>query len=340
MLFALLGGFVVIALLTMDSLRGFVPGSGIYLVNNTLFSAMLGGAVALGFYYIDYRRFVRVAPWLFGLTLLLLTIPWVSSGTLTAASPYLLVIASGAVLSKHKLNTQAGLYIAVAIVIIPTLLLASQPSLTAAAVYLVASFAMLMSTSVDKKRVAIAAIALILVLTVVITAVRPYAWTRLSVFLNPQDDPSDAGYLHIALMEAIEQGGVFGQRGLATAGTIPEPHTDFVFTYLTYRYGWIAGMALIFLAGLFILRLIHTCRAIREPLGRTVAIGIASILAMHFTGNILVSIGKAPIVAVPFPFISYSRIQLVAEIASIGLVLGIYRIKDMINHTPNTVIHE
>ena len=256
-----------------------------------------------------------------------------------AASPYILAVTAGVLLRRHKGDSPTDLAMTGAIVGVPALLLLSVPSFSSAAVYLVASFAMLLSLRVDKKRFAAISLAVVLVLLVLVTSMHPYAWTRMFSFLNPQSDPHGTGWLPLSLTEAIYQGGAFGQRAEA-ALTFPEPQTDFVFTFIIYRYGWVTGLMIAILAALLILRLVQVCRNIREPVGRTIAIGVTTTFALYFMGNMLMAIAKGPFLSLSFPFISYGRVMLVVEIVTIGLVLGIYRIKDMVIFNPEVITNE
>ena len=207
---ALLISFLGIALITMYSVKGFVPVwlAG-HLVRDTFFAALVGGSLAAGMYLVDYRQVLRLSHWLFGLMMLVLVMAsldlasnsslwFLNLRMMVAASPYILAVTAGVLLRKHKGSSPIDLAITCAVVGVPAMLLLSVPSFSSAAVYLVASFAMLVSLRVDKKRFAAISLAVVLVLLVLLTSIHPYAWSRMFSFLNPQSDPHGAGWLPLS----------------------------------------------------------------------------------------------------------------------------------------------
>lgn len=336
-LLALLGGFMAIAFMTMRAVQAFVPETlAGHLVYDTVACALLGGVLAIGLYFMDYRLLLKMSPWLYGLTVLTLlaaqTRPELR--VLVAASPYALAVIAGVLLKKHNTSTPLDLAITAAIVGLPAMLLFSVPSFSSAIVYLTACFAMLLSLQINKKRFAIVTLTLVVMLVLLLSSTHPYASARLLYFLNPGRDANGAGWLYMRLTEAIQQAGTYGNSADTTL-LFPEPQTDFVFTFIIYRYGYVAAAIVATLAALLIARLLQVCRIIREPIGRTVSIGVTVTFAFHFIGNMLMAMGKAPILSVSLPFISYSRVLLVAEIMALGLVLSIYRKKDMLSSLRN-----
>lgn len=308
---------------------------------DTLSCTLIGCVLATVLYFVDYRQVSRLSTWVFGLLLVSLVMATLRADLrmVVGASPYILAVLSGILLHKHKGRDPLDLAVTCAVVGVPALLLLSVPSFSSAAAYLVVSFSILTSLRVNKKQFAAISLTVILVLLIIVTATHPYIWVRIQSSLNPQSDPQGAGWLSISLTEAVQQGGAFGQR-LEAAPAFPEPQTVYVFIYLIYRYGWVTGLTVSILAALLILRLVHVCRSVREPVGRTVAIGVTTTFAMYFSANMLMALGKAPFLSLSFPFISYSRLLLVVEIAAVGLVLGIYRIKDMIIFNPEVITND
>jgi cell division protein FtsW (lipid II flippase) len=342
-LLVLLAGFLGAALVTMFSLSGFMGKNGEYLLHNTVFSALLGLALALALFFVDYRRLVRLAPlllglWVLGMVMGLHSLFFMQLRVLALASTFLLAVLSGATLKKYRTLKPVDLVVTFGVVFIPTLLLMAVPSLIGAALYLVTALVLLLIIRHEQKGFLFKALgAAVVLLMVVMATLQPYQSARLLTFLNPERDPYGSGYLPLRLITAVQEGGAFGQRDLAAGSAVPEPHTDFVFTYIIYRYGWVTAFALVLLAASLIYQLVNASRAIREPTGRAIAIGITTTFALMFAGSILVSLGKAPTMSVPFPFVSYSRVLLIVQIMAMGLVLGIYRVKDMISYTEDNV---
>lgn len=336
----LLAALVGTGFFTMFSLTGL---SGPDLLRNTLIGALPGSSLALFLFFTDYRKVTKLAPHVMGMLLLLLVIATLpihqgmSSVALqvATANPYYLAISSGILLIKYRGGSLKEQLITAGVVCVPALLLLRVPSLTAASIHMVVCFAILATSRSDKKRVILVTLAIAaILLSMALVSLRPYQSARLMAFIDPHSDPHGAGYMNARLFEAVQQGGPFGQRELAVPGAVPEAHTDFVFVYLIYRYGWVTGMALALLSGMFIMRLIHISRSIREPVGRAIVVGLTTIFALKFCGSILVSLSKVPLISITFPFISYGRVLLVSEFVVVGLILSVYRIKDMVSFVP------
>jgi cell division protein FtsW (lipid II flippase) len=106
---------------------------------------------------------------------------------------------------------------------------------------------------------------------------------------------------------------------------LPGLHTDFVFSYLTFTFGWIAGGVLAALAVIFIIRTAAIARLVKSPYARLLVSGIAAIFTVQFLWNILMNMGLAPLSGVGLPFISYGGSQLLFNAAAMGIVSSAYR---------------
>jgi cell division protein FtsW (lipid II flippase) len=162
-------------------------------------------------------------------------------------------------------------------------------------------------------------------LTLPIIATKLYVIKRLVVFLNPVADPLGNGYLNIQLSKVISHSGFLGQGLTFTPQVLPELHTDFIFAFITYTFGWIASFLLIALVVGFLVRIALIAGQIKIHYGKLLISGFVSILAIQFLWNILMNLGLAPISGVGLPFISYGGSQLVLNAATVGIISSIYR---------------
>jgi cell division protein FtsW (lipid II flippase) len=153
----------------------------------------------------------------------------------------------------------------------------------------------------------------------------PYRLQRFFIFLNPAGDPQGAGYINIQLSHVLAHSGLFGQGLTFVPGVLPELHTDFIFAFITYTFGWIAGLLLIALVAMFLVRIALIAGKTKIHYGKLLISGFVSILAIQFLWNILMNLGLAPISGVGLPFISYGGSQLVINAAAIGIISSIYR---------------
>ena len=138
---------------------------------------------------------------------------------------------------------------------------------------------------------------------------------------------SDAGYQVFQSKIAIGSGGVTGKglevMTLANLGFLPEAHTDFIFSNLSERLGFVGGILLLGLFFVLIWRILHVSTTARDRFGVLLAVGIATIFLFHVFVNIGMTMGIMPVTGIPLPFISYGRSSLVVSVISLGLLQSI-----------------
>jgi cell division protein FtsW (lipid II flippase) len=136
----------------------------------------------------------------------------------------------------------------------------------------------------------------------------------------------------IPLKDILLEAGWFG-KGLYNDLNLPEAHTDFVFPFLVYSLGWAFGIILCLLLFAFILRISLNAFKTKDLFGRLLAIGGAALFIVPACWNILMGLGIVPIMVVPLPFISYGGSMLLVYSALLGLILNVYRRKDIVEPT-------
>lgn len=152
---------------------------------------------------------------------------------------------------------------------------------------------------------------------------------RLFLFLNPASDPENSGWLYLQLKKAMASSSAFGNGFKIKPNTIPELHTDFIFTYISYTFGWIAAAILITLIAIFILKLINVAITTKNLYGKLLVSGFTAILTAEFLLNIGMNFGISPIIGISLPFMSFGGSQLVTNMIAVGLILSVYRRKDI-----------
>jgi cell division protein FtsW (lipid II flippase) len=178
-----------------------------------------------------------------------------------------------------------------------------------------------------------------LVLLVLHTIVsEPYRWQRILIMLNPELDPNGAGYQNMLLDKLLSSSKFIGCSDVLAAYKLPGGNSEFIFTYVVSRFGWLLGAILILLLSLFILRLFSAANKITDRYGKYLCIGICCVFPLQVAANILMNLGFFPITGISLPFISYGGGNFVCNMALIGLLLGVYRRKDIIiNETASTI---
>ncbi len=115
---------------------------------------------------------------------------------------------------------------------------------------------------------------------------------------------------------AIGSGGFAGKgflQGAVTQGDfVPEQHTDFIFTAIGESFGFLGTVFVVLLyLGLLIL-IIELAEQQRSTFSRIYGYGVASVIFFHMSVNVLMTIGLAPIIGIPLPFISYGGSSLLS----------------------------
>jgi rod shape determining protein RodA len=143
----------------------------------------------------------------------------------------------------------------------------------------------------------------------------PYAKTN-----TVQDDeaPStakkDADYNVRQSKIAIGSGGFAGKGFLKGTQTrfdfVPEQRTDFIFCTIGEGFGFIGSVLVLGIYLFLLLRIVHIAERQRSVFSRCYAYGVASVFFFHITINICMTIGLAPVIGIPLPFISYGGTSL------------------------------
>ncbi|MBF2535739.1 FtsW/RodA/SpoVE family cell cycle protein [Listeria marthii] len=136
----------------------------------------------------------------------------------------------------------------------------------------------------------------------------------------------------ISVKAILSQAGWFG-KGLHNNLALPEAHTDFVFPFLVYSLGWVFGISLCLILLVFILRISLNAFKTKDLFGRLLTLGGAVLFTVPACWNILMGLGIVPMMVVPLPFISYGGSMLLVYAALLGLILNVYRRKDIVEST-------
>jgi rod shape determining protein RodA len=139
----------------------------------------------------------------------------------------------------------------------------------------------------------------------------------LEIELNSKGNKKDdAGYNVKQSKIAIGSGGIFGKGLLSGTQTrynfVPEQQTDFIFCTIGEGFGFLGCMILIIIYFLLLMRIVFIAERQRSIFSRCYAYGVASIIFLHIAINICMTIGLAPVIGIPLPFISYGGTSLLS----------------------------
>lgn len=137
----------------------------------------------------------------------------------------------------------------------------------------------------------------------------PHHATRIKVLLGQESDPHGSGYNVNQSMIAIGSGGFAGKGYLNGTQTkfnfVPEQSTDFIFCTIGEEWGFIGSTFLLLLYLAFLFRLLYLAERQRSVFSKVFGYGVVSIFFFHIAINIAMTIGLAPVIGIPLPFISY-----------------------------------
>ena len=157
-----------------------------------------------------------------------------------------------------------------------------------------------------------------------------YQRVRIEVLFDKSNiDPRGFGYNLIQSMLAIGSGGVAGKGFLQGTQTqlryVPEQYTDFIFSVTAEEFGFLGAMLVIILLSSLVWFAVDTAIHLRDRFESLVCFGIATIFFYHMMVNIGMTMGLAPVIGIPLPFMSKGGSSLLVNMAMVGLLLNYYR---------------
>ncbi|MGD6891463.1 FtsW/RodA/SpoVE family cell cycle protein [Bacillus mobilis] len=154
------------------------------------------------------------------------------------------------------------------------------------------------------------------------SAVKEYRIARILGLITPAHDQFD-----LRLQEAMSSAGWFGTYG--NIKSIPATHTDFVFASLTYYYGYVLALIIVLILSLFAVRIMNIAYKINDGYGKLLLVGGVTLFVIHFICNVGMILGILPRFSISLPFISYGLVPTLFHAFIMGIVLSVYRRKDI-----------
>jgi rod shape determining protein RodA len=315
---------------------------------------MIGWAVYFFFVGMDYRK-LRSWSWvIYGIVILLLIglfftspiqnvhrwyrVPFLGREFQPSEYAKLAVVvalscfleARGRQASSWKTAVQA-----LAIVMVPFVLILKQPDLGTALVLFPIALVMFYLGGINRKVVAVmtaVGAAVFLFVGLIFTGVlsheelRPYATKILKEYQYDRLNPNT--YHQKAAQTAIGLGGLTGsgwhKSEFSGREWLPAAHTDSVFAAYAEEFGLIG----VFLMVLFFFGLIYfsfqVTAGAKDTFGRLLSAGVAVYLAMHVIVNIGMMCGFLPITGVPLILVTYGGSSVVSTMMALGILQSIY----------------
>ncbi|HXD78943.1 MAG TPA: rod shape-determining protein RodA [Puia sp.] len=113
---------------------------------------------------------------------------------------------------------------------------------------------------------------------------------------------------------AIGSGGLIGKGLLKGTQTrydfVPEQKTDFIFCTVGEGFGFLGSILFLGIYVVLLMRIVTIAERQRSVFSRCYAYGVASVLFFHITINVCMTVGLAPVIGIPLPFVSYGGTSL------------------------------
>lgn len=293
--------------------------SPLNIFTKSLVFAIIGAGIAGGFYIFDYRKLEPYFRHIYlgTVSALFLVIifgqningkHYLSIGGIyldvIEVSPLLLCLALTGILNKWNWNQLIKWLQGFILCVVPLILMVASSSWTAGFIYSTVCITLLVASGA-KNRYSLLMTGLLAVI-IMLPFMRVLDRHKQFIeFFNPENN---------------------------TLGSGVYVHTDFIFSYITLTFGWVAGGVLAALGVILILRMTRIAAAVKTRYARLLISGFAAIFAVQFLWNILMNLGLAPVSGVGLPFISFGGSQLIFNCAAIGIILGIHKRRNILEN--------
>ena len=324
--------------------QGFEGYPGIFF--KQVIAAVIGVTIALTICLLD-TQFMKLIGWiLYGVSLLLLV--WVIIDGFTLEStwgadswmrlPILgtfqpseltkigLVIVSSYVLEDMGNKTisliRGWVYLAM-IYGPPMLLILKQPDFGTAMVILFSLVCMLFIWNLKYRYFLLAISGTVVGIVPMIWSfyLKPYQKKRILSLIFEGSDPVSEWNL-VQSKAAIASGGLTGNHtGILVK--VPVKESDFIYSAVSERMGFIGTTAILLLAFFFLVRCLYVASKSSRKAYSYIVVGLTGSYAFHFIENMGMCVGLLPITGIPLPFVSMGGTAMMVNFISLGFILNI-----------------
>ncbi len=311
-------------------------------VRNQIVFAVIGVVGLLVFAVVDYRSWTKFTPFLYVAMVVLLGVVLIAGKSALGATRWInlgffqfqpselaklvLIVILARFFATHYDQMDKPRYIIQSAIymLIPAVLVLTQPDLGTAMVLGVIWLVMILTTKAPKMLFVVLGVVGSMLLPTAYHFLGDYQKARIAVFLNPSVDPQGRGFNVIQSTIAVGSGQLFG-RGLAAGSQsqlnfLPSQHTDFIFAVLTEKMGFIGGSLLLLMFGLLLARGLLIAYRAQDRFGLFLAVGIVTMFAFHVFINVGMNMGIMPVTGIPLPFVSYGGTSLLIGMIGVGLL--------------------
>lgn len=304
-------------------------------------------AVFMGAYFLGYRTFLSLSYIFYVAVIFLLLLvevlgnkyfgaqrwlqlgPFVIQPSEFAKLVVVLVLANflGSDYSFEK--SSRTVFSALGLVLLPFLLVVKQPDLGTSLIFIPVVAVLLFFWGLRLRVFIFSAIAGLVAMPVFWHFLKAYQKNRILVFLDPYKDPLGSGYTALQSRIAIGSGGFLGKGYLHGTQTqlnfVPEHHTDFIFCVIGEEWGYMGVLIVLSLYAVLFYSAFQILLHTTDIKARLLVVGICAVIFSQVFINVGMTFGLMPITGLTLPLISYGGSSLLTTMASLGIILSIYR---------------
>jgi rod shape determining protein RodA len=253
------------------------------------------------------------------------------AGTLvqpTESGKFLLIIFFAWYLNWYReyMDGLPYLFIALALLLIPLVLIYEQPDLGTTLSFAFIGGMLIVTSGIRFWQLGLLTGGMAATFPLLMGKLDEYMQERIDIFLNPE--------AHLAATYNIEQakiaigsGGWLGQGwGHGSQNQLHflrVRHTDFIFSVMAEELGLIGASMIVALLLFVIWRVLDISQKTEEPFGRLLAVGAAALIFFQTMVSIGMNLNLLPVTGLPLPFISYGGSSLISMMLAIGLAQSV-----------------
>ena len=323
---------------------------------NQLFGICVGIGFMIIISLIDYRRLLKLYWFMYIGNIVLLVLVqllgktvggaqrWLEIGSFTfqpsetAKILLILFFAQFIMVHREHFNSFRIIALCVILVMIPLVLIVTQPDLSTSIVIL-ATFSMMMFSAGLNYKFIISILAVVIPSVAIFMSVilqmpdevleKYYMLRRILAFVDPQKY-SEGAYQQVNSITAIASGMLNGKgynnneiTSLINGNFVPEPQTDFIFTVIGEEFGFKGCVLVIALIMGVAIECASIGRRSSDVAGAVIGAGLGGLIAVQGFFNMGVATFILPNTGLPLPFVSYGLTSLVSLYIAVGFVLNV-----------------
>ncbi|MBO4746826.1 MAG: FtsW/RodA/SpoVE family cell cycle protein, partial [Clostridiales bacterium] len=206
---------------------------------------------------------------------------------------------------------------------IPLLLIMKQPDFGTAMVIIFSFVCMLFIWNLKYRYFLLAISGLIVVVIPLVWNfyLEPFQKKRILSLIFEGSDPVSEWNL-VQSKEAIASGGLTGNH-TGVLVKVPVKESDFIYSAVSERMGFIGTTAILVLAFFFLVRCLYVASKSSRKAYSYIIVGLTGSYAFHFIENMGMCVGLLPITGIPLPFVSMGGTAMMVNFISLGFILNI-----------------